>query len=216
MTKIVLNNCGKNYHRTWLYRGINIEIPILPGTSYAILGSNGAGKSTFTLMLAGQISPTEGSLLWQKNGVNISEGQWHEYYSLASPALELPEEFTIEEWFDYHNRLKPFKPNTTVQKIIDLCEFPSKIKDKPLMHYSSGMKQRIKLCLSIFGNEPLSILDEPLTNLDSKGIDLYNHLIEEMKHEKCFIIASNREDEYHFCENHFTIDKANQSLLVNQ
>jgi ABC-type multidrug transport system ATPase subunit len=216
MTKIILNNCGKNYHRTWLFRGINIEIPILPGTSYAILGSNGAGKSTFTLMLAGQISPTEGVLSWQKNNVLIPEGTWHEYYSLASPALELPEEFTIEEWYKYHNVLKPFKTDVTVEKIIDVCEFPSKIRNKPLMHYSSGMKQRIKLCLSIFGNEPLSILDEPLTNLDSNGIDLYNKLIDESKNDKCFIIASNREDEYHFCQNKFTIAKDQQNLLVNQ
>ncbi len=216
MSKIILNNCGKNYHRTWLYRGINIEIPIIPGSSYAILGSNGAGKSTFTLMLTGQVSPTEGIVTWSENDVLIPEGQWHEYYSLASPALELPEEFTIEEWFNYHNVLKPFKSDISVQKIIDVCEFPSKIRNKPLMHYSSGMKQRIKLCLSIFGNEPLSILDEPLTNLDAKGIELYNKLIDETKNDKCYIIASNREDEYHFCQNKFTISKDQKSLLVNQ
>lgn len=215
MINIVLSNCGKNYHRTWLYRGLDLEIPIKPNSSYAILGPNGAGKSTFTLMLTGQVSPTEGSLVWKTEGRIIEENERHDFYSLASPALELPEEFTIEEWFHFHSSLKPFSPDITVNKIIELCEFPSKIKNKPLMHYSSGMKQRIKLCLSILGNEPLSILDEPLTNLDSKGIGLYQQLIQEYKNKKCFIVASNREDEYYFCNEKFVIGQ-NELVHVNQ
>jgi ABC-2 type transport system ATP-binding protein len=215
MINIVLSNCGKNYHRTWLYRGVDLEILIKPNCSYAILGPNGAGKSTFTLMLTGQVSPTEGSLIWKSEDQIIEEHERQDYYSLASPALELPEEFTIDEWFHFHSSLKPFSSDITVNKIIELCEFPSKIKNKPLMHYSSGMKQRIKLCLSILGNEPLSILDEPLTNLDTKGIELYQTLIKEYQSKKCFIVASNREDEYYFCNEKFTIGQ-NQLVSVNQ
>jgi len=215
MIDIVLSNCGKNYHRTWLYRSINLIIPIKPNCSYAILGPNGAGKSTFTLMLTGQVSPTEGSLIWKSEEHIIDEHERQYFYSLASPALELPEEFTIEEWFHFHSSLKPFSPDVTVNKIIELCEFPSKIKNKPLMHYSSGMKQRIKLCLSILGNEPLSILDEPLTNLDTKGIELYQNLIQEYQSKKCFIVASNRDDEYYFCNEKFVIGH-NELVPINQ
>jgi len=215
MIDIVLSNCGKNYHRTWLYRGIDLTIPIKPNCSYAILGPNGAGKSTFTLMLTGQVSPTEGTLIWKSDGRIIEEHERQDFYSLASPALELPEEFTIDEWFHFHSSLKPFYPGVSVNNIIELCEFPSKIKNKPLMHYSSGMKQRIKLCLSILGNEPISILDEPLTNLDTKGIELYQTLIKEYQSKKCFIVASNREDEYYFCNEKFVIGQ-NQLVSINQ
>lgn len=215
MIHIVLSNCGKNYHRTWLFRGINLEILIKPNSSYVILGPNGAGKSTFTLMLAGQVSPTEGSVIWNSEGLVLEEHERQNFYSLASPALELPEEFTIDEWFHFHSSLKPFSSDVTVNKIIELCEFPSKIKNKPLMHYSSGMKQRIKLCLSILGDDPLSILDEPLTNLDTQGIELYQTLINEYQSKKCFIVASNREDEYFFCKEKFVIGQ-NQLVSINQ
>jgi len=166
-------------------------------------------------MLTGQVSPTEGSIIWKSEGHIVAQHVQQDFYSLASPALELPEEFTIEEWFHFHSSLKPFGSDVTVNKIIELCEFPSKIKNKPLMHYSSGMKQRIKLCLSILGNEPLSILDEPLTNLDTKGIELYQTLIDEYQGKKCFIIASNREEEYYFCKEKFIIGQ-NVLVPVNQ
>lgn len=205
MNKIVLDHCGKNFHRTWLFKDLCLEFPIEPGNSFAILGPNGAGKSTFTLMLTGQVSPTSGSVVWYNQNEIIDEINRHKFYSLVSPALELPEEFTIEEWFKFHSSLKPFQSDISVNKIIELCEFPNKIKNKPLMHYSSGMKQRIKLCLSMLGDEELSILDEPLSNLDLKGIELYQHLIKEYSKKKCFIIASNREDEYYFCTKKYSI-----------
>ena len=213
MLKISLDNCGKNYHRTWLFRGVQLEIPIVAGNSFAILGPNGAGKSTFTLMLTGQVSPTEGQLSWSSDNLLIPESQWCQYYSLSSPALELPEEFTVEEWFQYHRQLKPFIDGFELSELIELCEFPNKIRNKPLMHYSSGMKQRIKLCLSFFGNEALSILDEPLTNLDKKGIELYQNLVQRFTNQKCFVVASNREDEYYFCNNKLTISKENPSII---
>ncbi len=185
MFKISLKNCGKNYHRTWLYRNIDLEIPIEKGKSYAILGPNGAGKSTFTLMLCGQVFPTEGQLTWTNKDTIIPENQWNQFYNLSSPAMEIPEEFTIEEWFDYHRKLKPFVQSFTLNELIEVCEFPQKIRNKPIMHYSSGMKQRIKLCLSFFGDQNISILDEPLTNLDKKGIELYNTLVDRFKNDKC-------------------------------
>jgi ABC-type multidrug transport system ATPase subunit len=191
-------------------------LPILKGTSYAILGPNGSGKSTFTLMLTGQVSPTEGQLLWKNDDAIIPEKQWNQFYSLSSPALELPEEFTIEEWFQYHQKLKPFVEKFSLNELIEVCEFPNKIKNKPLMYYSSGMKQRIKLCLSFFGNQPLSILDEPLTNLDKQGIDLYQNLVNKFQSEKCIIVASNREDEIYFCQQKLTISKEQQSLNFQQ
>lgn len=214
MLKISLKNCGKNYHRTWLYRNIDLEIPLQKGKSYAILGPNGAGKSTFTLMLCGQVFPTEGQLTWTNSESIIPDNQWNQFYNLSSPAMEIPEEFTIEEWFDYHKKLKPFMSNFNLDELIDVCEFPQKIRNKPIMHYSSGMKQRIKLCLSFFGNQDISILDEPLTNLDKKGIELYNNLVDRFKNDKCFIIASNREDEYYFCSEKLLISKEQKSVVA--
>ena len=63
------------------------------------------------------------------------------------------------------------------------------------------MKQRIKLCLAVYSNTSLLILDEPTENLDAHGIELYQKLIQEIKPERTVIIATNRESDYTFCDN---------------
>lgn len=209
MLKIILKNCGKNYHRTWLFRNVNFEFEIFPGNSLAVLGDNGSGKSTFTLLLTRQIEPTEGTIDWQ--GINSKEV--HNYYALSSPSMELPEELTLEEWFEFQSEIKPFYKDVNLNQIIELCQFSPKVKSKSIMNFSSGMKQRVKLCHSFLTDSPLCILDEPLSNLDQKGIELYERLIAEYKSSKCIIVASNRVDEYQFCEHQVHIKDAQLTIL---
>lgn len=209
--KITLNNCGKNYHRSWLFKDITLTIPIdsTPGSTLklALLGPNGAGKSTFTLLLAGQTDPTEGLVQWQDaSGKSIPQSQWHKYVALASPGMELPEEFTLSEWFDFHQQIKGFQSGITKELILTLCGFPKNTLTKQILTFSSGMKQRVKLCAAVLGNQPLVILDEPLTNLDSAGQLVFTTLLSEYLNNRSFIIASNRPDEWRdYCKQTYTI-----------
>lgn len=207
--KIVLKDCGKNYHRTWLFRNVNFEFDIFPGNSLAVLGDNGSGKSTFTLLLTRQIEPTEGTIEW--TGTNSKDV--HNLYSLSSPSMELPEELTLEEWFDFESHIKPFYPEVNLDYIIDLCQFSPKVRKKSILNFSSGMKQRVKLCHSFLTDAPLCILDEPLSNLDQKGIELYENLIAKFQSNKCIVVASNRIDEYQFCKHQVLIKDAQLSVL---
>jgi ABC-type multidrug transport system ATPase subunit len=209
--KITLNNCGKNYHRSWLFKDITLTIPIdsTPGSTLklALLGPNGAGKSTFTLLLAGQTDPTEGVVQWHDtSGKSIPQSQWHKYVALASPGMELPEEFTLSEWFDFHQQIKGFQSGITKELILTLCGFPKNTLTKQILTFSSGMKQRVKLCAAVLGNQPLVILDEPLTNLDSAGQLVFTTLLSEYLNNRSFIIASNRPDEWRdYCTQTYTI-----------
>ena len=62
------------------------------------------------------------------------------------------------------------------------------------------MKQRIKLAQAIFSDTPVLLLDEPCTNLDSTGFELYHRLIKEYCSDKIVIVSSNDVNEYSFCE----------------
>lgn len=208
--EIILNNCGKNYHRSWLFQNINLKLSISGDNCaplrMAILGPNGAGKSTFTLMLVGQTDPTEGSVQWIKNGFSLPQGQWHKQISLAAPGMELPEEFTLSEWFDFHQQIKGFQSNVTLPILMDLCGFPKATTTKQILTFSSGMKQRVKLCAALMGDQPLVILDEPLTNLDKAGSDVFKSLISNFLGNRSLMIASNREDEWvEYCTHTYTI-----------
>ncbi len=77
---------------------------------------------------------------------------------------------------------------------------------KQVRYYSSGMKQRVKLAQSIFSDTPIILLDEPCTNLDITGIELYHQLIDEYCKSRLVIVSSNDEVEYKFCRQKININ----------
>jgi ABC-type multidrug transport system ATPase subunit len=58
------------------------------------------------------------------------------------------------------------------------------------------MKQRVKLAQAIFSDTPFLLLDEPCTNLDTTGIELYHQLINQYCNDRLVIVSSNDEVEY--------------------
>src|SRR5688572_5480355 len=105
--QIEFKNCGKSYHRNWLFRHLDATFAL--GEKWAFLGANGSGKSTLTLMLAAQVWPTEGDVLWNKDANKIESSSVFSVISLASPAMELPEEFSVSEIISMQSRAKPFR-----------------------------------------------------------------------------------------------------------
>jgi len=214
--KIIVDNCGKSFHRQWLYRGLNFtfEVPEKTKTqSIALLGSNGSGKSTFGLMLLGQVSPTEGRIQWISDDNSLlSSSEIISNTFLISPALELPEELNLREWFDLHQSLRGFNPALKTEDLLDLCSFTKNTLDKSIATFSSGMKQRIKLVAGFYTQSRFLFLDEPLSNLDDKGIELYFHLVANCSMGKLLLVASNRSEEYPFCDTALKIK--NNSLEI--
>ena len=70
---------------------------------------------------------------------------------------------------------------------------------KQIRYFSSGMKQRLKLAQVLFSDTPIMLLDEPCTNLDKAGIDMYHQLIDTYAKSKIIIVSSNDPVEYNFC-----------------
>jgi ABC-type multidrug transport system ATPase subunit len=69
------------------------------------------------------------------------------------------------------------------------------------------MKQRVKLAQCIFSNTAIVLLDEPCTNLDAAGIELYHSLIAAYCPNRLVVISSNDEVEYRFCEKKINISE---------
>lgn len=195
--QITLLDCGKSFNRKWLFKHLDCQLNA--GEQWAILGSNGSGKSTFCLMLAAQVWPTEGTVQWQYQNCQVEPTKVFSHIALASPALELPEEFSFHEIIQMHKRAKPFLAENAGEEIAALCGFDTKTMLKPLYSFSSGMKQRARLSLAAMSDTPVLILDEPLTNLDSAGVAVYEKIVGSYAKDRLLVVASNREDEYSFC-----------------
>jgi len=194
--QIQLINTGKRFNREWIFRGISQTF--LQGKSYAITGSNGSGKSTLLQVIAGALMCSEGKIDYaNRNGEVIADTVAFQNISIAAPYLELIEEMTANEFLTFHQTFKPIiKPISTVLEIVGLGD----AANKQIRYYSSGMKQRLKLAQAFFSATSVLLLDEPTTNLDQKGIELYKMLISDYTQNKLVIVCSNDTHEYDFCE----------------
>jgi ABC-type multidrug transport system ATPase subunit len=118
--------------------------------------------------------------------------------AIAAPYLELIEELSVTELLTFHQQFKPFLPQVSIGDIIHIVGL-EKAAQKQIRYYSSGMKQRVKLAQAIFSDVPLLLLDEPCTNLDAEGIQLYQQLINDYCQDRLVVVSSNDLAEYGFC-----------------
>lgn len=225
--KISLINAGKRFNRDWIFR--NFQQEFIAGIAYAITGPNGSGKSTLLQVIGGAMIMSEGSARYtmgnretanvkRERSIPETSDQYRQsasakasdvekeihvdqafrYISIAAPYLELIEEMTLQEFLQFHSQFKPFMPGFGIPGIIDEIGLKA-ATHKQIRFYSSGMKQRVKLAQAIFSNVPCVLLDEPCTNLDAAGIELYHHLVKTYCNNRLVIVSSNDEQEYKFC-----------------
>jgi ABC-type multidrug transport system ATPase subunit len=226
--KISLINAGKRFNRDWIFRNFHQEF--ISGIAYAITGPNGSGKSTLLQVIGGAMMMSEGSARYEisparrdetANGKRetanvkpqsetgdplkeIDVDKAFQYISIAAPYLELIEEMSLLEFLQFHMQFKPFLPATGISEIIETIGLKP-AANKQIRFYSSGMKQRVKLAQAIFSDVPCVLLDEPCTNLDAAGIELYHRLINDYCNNRMVIVSSNDEQEYSFCKEKISI-----------
>lgn len=199
---IQLSEAGKKFNREWIFRGLSFSFQ--SGKSYAITGPNGSGKSTLLQTIAGSMNLNAGEIKWSHNNQAVATEQVYTLLSIAAPYLELIEEMTAKEFLSFHASFKPMKTGIGLAEIIEIIGL-ERSADKQIRYYSSGMKQRIKLAQAVFSDVPLLLLDEPCTNLDESGYNLYHQLIKNHCEGKTIIVSSNDQQEFSFCEERIQI-----------
>lgn len=194
--KIVAENLGKRYNFNWIFRNINLVLE--QGQAYAVIGHNGSGKSTLLQILAGIQPCSEGKLEYSLNNKILSPDLIYQYLVIASPYMELIEEFTLKEHLQFHFKFKPLRTGFHLEELPELL-WLEKSLNKPIRYFSSGMKQRVKLGLAFFSDTPILLLDEPASNLDRTGIEWYRQQIDSQR-DRLILVGSNQEEEYAFCD----------------
>lgn len=199
---ISVSDAGKRFNRDWIFR--NFTYTFNHGEAYAITGPNGSGKSTLLQVIGGAITPSEGSVAYEKEGKNIDPENIYQHLSIAAPYLELIEEMTATEFLHFHQQFKTFLPSVSISDILSKVGL-SNASEKQIRYYSSGMKQRVKLAQAVFSNTPVLLLDEPCTNLDIEGIGLYHDLVRDFCSNRIILVSSNDLQEYDFCKTTISI-----------
>lgn len=189
---ITAENLCKRFNREWIFR--NFSYTFSPGC-YAITGPNGSGKSTLLQVLWGQLPPSEGTLAYGKESGTIAAEEVYRELTIAAPYVDLIEELTLSEIIRFHFSFKRARQGKTTGELMEQMEL-THARDKQVGHFSSGMKQRLKLGLALFSEVPLVFLDEPTTNLDKSATRWYWDQFSQLPPNTTVFIGSNHESEY--------------------
>jgi len=200
--EISLDQISKRFGYEWIFKNVNLDLT--SNNIYGLKGPNGSGKSTLMQILSGHLSPSEGTITFSQNNNDIQRADIYKSISYSGPYIDLINQFTLNEMLDFHFKFKESLLDSKKEMIRTMQM--EKSKDKQLAFYSSGMRQRVKLALSLFSRTPILLLDEPSTNLDQKGIDWYQEMLESFSNDRLIIVASNEARDYKQAESVFNIE----------
>ncbi|MGE0242696.1 MAG: ABC transporter ATP-binding protein [Nitrososphaeraceae archaeon] len=198
MLAIEAYNLSKIYKGTILPALDRISLKIDQGQIFTLLGRNGAGKTTFVRMCATQLLPTSGTLkVLGYDAINQAE-------NIRKFISVVPQEGrplrALTPWDHVYNWLKIRGEDKSIAKkkteiILERLEL-FKVKDKPAMNLSGGMKQKILVAMATAVNADLLFLDEPTIGLDPVSRRQVWNLIQDLKKEgKTILLTTHYMDE---------------------
>ena len=171
----------------------HVNLQVEEGEIHALVGENGAGKSTTMNIMTGYISATSGEV--KIGGYDILE-QPLQAKKLIGYLPEIPplyEDMTVEEYLNFICDLKGIRKKTEKESSINEVTEAVKISDmkkRLIKNLSKGYKQRVGLAQALIGNPPLLILDEPTVGLDPNQIIEIRSLIKSLGEKHTIILSS--------------------------
>lgn len=190
---IEADDIAKRYNRQTLFQ--HLDFSIETGHSLAITGPNGSGKTTLLEIIATLRRPSAGSVQYFVNGIEIEKREILNVVGFQSPRSNPYSELTGLENIQ-------FIGSDVGDAVIDDLLFQFSLyehRNKQVKFYSSGMKQRLKLLLTVLFNPPIIILDEPGMNLDSAGKNIFFAYLESVRRSRIILIATNEMSESDWC-----------------
>ena len=194
--QILLHGIGKKY-KHWVFRDVSLDLAA--SHHHGIIGRNGSGKSTLLKIIAGYTSPTTGQVSLFFDDTKIESVKAAKMVSFAAPYIDLIEELTVSELFQFHRKFQKIHPEAEKLEIfLETVQLTSH-QDVMVGDLSSGLMQRLKVGLAVLSQTPVLLLDEPTSYLDAHGKDWFHLLLQQYVNNRLVIIASNDQFDLETC-----------------
>ncbi|WP_027333032.1 ABC-F family ATP-binding cassette domain-containing protein [Mycoplasmopsis gallinarum] len=173
----------------------NVNLKFTEGNTYGIIGANGAGKSTFLKILAGEIEPTSGQIIIEKNRRLSVLSQDHNAYDdmivtdvvvmgntdlykikeekdaiYANPDATEEDYVRAGELEEKYGELGGWTAENDAQELLSGLQIPKEKWDAQMSTLTANQKIKVLLAKALFGNPDILIMDEPTNHLDLRAI----------------------------------------------
>ncbi len=156
----------------------DVSFAVMLGEVFALLGGNGAGKSTTLLTFLGFLAPTSGSVL--VGGREVAS----DLEAARAQIAYLPEAASLYGHLDAYENLGYFLDlagrkvtRAALDAALDQVDLPHAARTRRMQSYSKGMRQKTAIALALLRDAPILLLDEPTSGLDPVAIDEFHDMV---------------------------------------
>ncbi|HEY3406311.1 MAG TPA: ABC transporter ATP-binding protein [Ohtaekwangia sp.] len=173
---ISFKNISKSFGKLQVLNQVNLDL--VSGKSYALIGPNGSGKTTLIKSLLGLVIPSSGNILVDNKAIS-NDWKYREKIGYMPQIGRYPDNMRIGQLFDMMKNIRQGYDKID-EELIDAFKL-YKIYDKRMHALSGGTRQKVSAALAFMFNVPVFILDEPTAGLDPVSVEI---LKEKILHEK--------------------------------
>jgi ABC-2 type transport system ATP-binding protein len=164
---IHVNGLQKSYKKLHVLKGVDFEVE--KGSIFALLGSNGAGKTTIVKILTTLLKQDGGTAIVNGFDVSSKPDDVRQSISLTGQFAAVDEILTGRENLVMIARLRHLKdPRQVADDLLNRFGLTD-AADRRVATYSGGMRRRVDIAMSLVGKPQIIFLDEPTTGLDPEA-----------------------------------------------
>ena len=164
---IQMKGVKKAYKNVEVLKSVDFEVE--EGKIFALLGSNGSGKTTMIKIMTTLLKADSGSLVINGFDIELNPKSIRNSISLTGQFAAIDEVLTGRENIQMIAKLRHLKKPSEVAEALIKRFGMSDSSDRRVSTYSGGMKRRIDIAMSLVGNPKIIFLDEPTTGLDPEA-----------------------------------------------
>lgn len=181
-------------------RGFSLNSPAMDlrqGEILSVLGPNGAGKSTFLQLLAGQLKPDRGRVMWDgQSRAALGRRAWAKHVAFVSQEASAPPALRLGQYvrlgrIPFRGLFQPFtaEDDTAVASALDLCGLTD-YADVWMEQLSGGQRQRGRIARALAQDPGVLLLDEPTNHLDLAVMRNTAHLLGDLARSGVALVIS--------------------------